>query len=314
MIQPLIVKYRPTEFNAVLGQTAIVASLTDALESGSSRAFILAGPSGTGKTTLARIIAAKVNADKSNIIEVDAASRTGIDDMRQLTSTLSLSALGDNPARVLIVDEAHALSKAAWQSLLKSIEEPPPHVYWCLCTTELGRIPATIQGRCAVYKTKLVPFEPIYKLIRRVAKAEGWTVAPDVLQTIAESADGSPRRALAGLAQCHAIEDADEVARMMQSVGTGDDDTIELCRALVTGQTSWSKLSSRIRKLPEGTDVESVRRVVFDYVSKAAADTEGESKVLALLTVLTAFAEPYPANAGRGHLLLSIGRVLYATE
>jgi DNA polymerase-3 subunit gamma/tau len=313
-IEPLITRYRPDDFDGVIGQPDVVKALRLTLSKGDSRAFLFYGPAGTGKTTLARIVAKHVGADRLNVREVDAAKYNGVDDMRELTSMLGLSALGKSPARVLIVDEAHAISKAAWQSLLKSIEEPPPHVYWMFCTTELAKVPKTIQTRCQTYGLKPVDPEVLHKFIRGVAKAEGMTVDPEVLEAVAYEAQGSPRRALSALGQCAGLDSADAVRRMMGKMGEPDDEMIEFCRTLVSGQVSWVKLSAKVMKLPSDQDPETVRRVVFDYITKACADTTAPDKAAGLLNVLEAFAQPYPPDAAKGHLLLSVGRVCFATE
>lgn len=305
----LITKYRPSTFDQVVGQDQLVRSIQGVLAKGTARAFILAGPAGTGKTTVGRLIAQAVKANPHNITEVDAASKTGIDDMRALTSTLGLAALGDSPARVFIIDEAHMLSKAAWNSLLKAVEEPPPHLYWVFCTTDPAKIPSTIKTRCQQYTTVPVGDDALLKLLRSVAKQEKLSPAEGVLELIVENAAGSPREALSELALCAQCEDEEEARRLLRRASQGDDATIDLCRTLASGTTAWSKLAAKATKI-EG-DAESVRFVVFDYMSKVAAGATDPAKAAAALSVLDAFKTPYPQNAGVGHLLLSLGRIAF---
>src|SRR5438128_345223 len=125
MTESLLTKYRPSCFEEILGQEAVVRSLFNALTKRSSHAFLFSGPSGTGKTTLARLAAAQLQCHPRDIQEVDAASNTGVDDMRGVSADLLYKPLGDGAVKVVILDEAQMLSKQAWNSLLKVIEESP---------------------------------------------------------------------------------------------------------------------------------------------------------------------------------------------
>ena len=161
----LATKYRPQTFEEVIGQPQAVASIKTVLKRQSSRSFILTGPSGTGKTTLGRIIATTVGAVKSAIVEVDAASNTGVDAMREILEMTQYRGFG-GAGRVFIIDECHMLSANAWNSMLKGIEEPPPGIYWVLCTTEPTKIPKTIKTRCVQYDLQPVGVDDIYTLIK----------------------------------------------------------------------------------------------------------------------------------------------------
>src|SRR3989304_1453147 len=142
-------KYRPKHFEEVIGQIEIVKSLQNLIETGKMpKSFLFTGPSGTGKTTLARIIANKLGCDIQNIIEVDAATNTGVEDMRVLCEGLRYPAFGLTTVKVAIVDECQEISKSSWSSLLKIIEEPPSHLYFVFCTTEPSKVLDTIKTRC----------------------------------------------------------------------------------------------------------------------------------------------------------------------
>src|SRR5678815_3051590 len=137
-------KYRPLTFDEVIGQDKVVADLRRVVRERRAKSFIFSGPSGVGKTTLARIVAnafAGYMATVANIEEVPAADHTGVDAMRAVANRALYRALGDSPVKAIIVDEAHRLSGAAWDVLLKPIEEPPEHVYWMFCTTHPAKIP-----------------------------------------------------------------------------------------------------------------------------------------------------------------------------
>jgi DNA polymerase III gamma/tau subunit len=302
-------KFRPTTFKEVIGQDATVSSLSKILKKGGTRAFLFTGPSGTGKTTLGRIIAAKVGCSRQNLVEIDAATNSGIDAMRAVTDSMQYSALGGSPTKVYILDEAHALSKAAWQSLLKAIEEPPPHVYWVICTTESAKIPATISNRCAVYALKPVPRNDLMDLLERVKEAEGFDTPTDVIQLIASKANGSPRFALTALAKCARVEDRAEAAELMDVMGDENEgEAIELCRALIKG-CEWEQAVEIVNKLKD-QNPESVRCVVAAYFQNAILGTKDGRRAGKLLDILAAFSKPYATTQGIYPVLLSIGDAL----
>ena len=304
----ILTKYRPKTFDDVVGQKKVISSLKQALKDKVAHSFIFHGPSGTGKTTLARIVASQVGCTPENLKEVDAATYTGIDPMRELSQGLIFFGLG-HPTKVVIVDEAHALSKAAWQSLLKVVEEPPPHVYWCFCTTEYQKIPDTIMTRCLSYQLDLCSVDDVYELLNRITDAERMKVQEDVLYLVAETCDGSPRQALSRLCLVYGCEDRKQAAQLLRHATIDDGDAITLCKALLAG-TTWEKAMCIVNAF-EGTNPESVRIVIASYLTAVARKTKGERQVVAVLRILEAFADPYPSHVtSPAHLLLSIGEVL----
>jgi DNA polymerase III subunit gamma/tau len=304
----LIIKYRPKSFDEIIGQQAIIKSLRGVLKKKTSKAFLFVGSAGTGKTTLARIVANHLGCDSRNIIEIDAASTNGVDAMRDVTASLGYSALGTKPGRMVILDEAGQLSKQAWTSLLKTVEEPPPHVFFAFCTTDGGKVPPAAFTRCTAYTLSPVPTDEINDLLVRVAKEEGMETSEDVIYFIAEKADGSPRQALAGLAMCSRCETRKEAAGLLRTLVDGNTDVIELCRGLAKG-TTWSGAMKLLEKIGD-VDAEAVRQMVLSYFAKAVSGTTNEETAKKGLAVLSAFERPFVVGNNKHCLLLSLGELL----
>jgi len=188
-------KYRPQKFKEVLGQDHIVKVLESSIENGNiAHAYIFAGSRGTGKTSIARIFAKEIGTTLNDISEIDAASNTGVDDIRALNESVSTLPF-ESTYKVYILDEAHMLSKSAWNALLKTIEEPPKHVIFILATTEANKIPETIISRCQTYSFKKPTQKVLKDVVIATAKKEGFSLEPASADLIALLGDGSFRDA-----------------------------------------------------------------------------------------------------------------------
>jgi DNA polymerase-3 subunit gamma/tau len=216
-------KWRPQRFDDVVGQQAVTRTLRNALTSGRlAQAFVFAGPRGVGKTTTARILARALNCVKGpsadpcgvcdacveiaegrdiDVLEIDAATHTQVDNVREVIIAGLAIAPVRNRYKVFIIDEVQQLSNASFNALLKSIEEPPPHVVFMMATTELEKIPETVLSRSQVYEFRTIGTRTIAQQLRRIVDAEGISVGDDSLQLLARDADGSMRDAQSKLDQ-----------------------------------------------------------------------------------------------------------------
>ncbi|MBT6093642.1 MAG: DNA polymerase III subunit gamma/tau, partial [Rhodospirillaceae bacterium] len=217
--QVLARKYRPTAFSGLIGQDVLVRTLTNAFKTGRlAHAFILTGVRGVGKTTTARIIARALNCigpdgtgepttepcgecehckaiaeDRHvDVLEMDAASRTGVDDIRELIDGVRYRPTSAR-YKVYIIDEVHMLSKNAFNALLKTLEEPPEHVKFIFATTEIRKVPVTVLSRCQRFDLRRVEIQTLENHFSSIAENEGATLSATALHLIARAADGSVR-------------------------------------------------------------------------------------------------------------------------
>lgn len=188
--------YRPHTFDDVCGQSHIVDVLKAAIKNKKiAHAYLFAGTRGTGKTSIARIMARELGITEKDLYEIDAASNRGIDDIRELREGVFAMPF-ESPYKLYIIDEAHMLTKEAWNALLKTLEEPPAHALFVLATTELHKVPDTIQSRCESYSFKQPTRDILSKHIAHVAKQEGYTTDTAAAELVALLAEGSFRDAL----------------------------------------------------------------------------------------------------------------------
>ncbi len=192
-------KYRPKDFTEVIGQDHIVKAIEGALKSGKvSHAYLLSGPRGTGKTTIARIIANALGTSASDIYEMDGASNRKIEDARDIKENVRTLPF-DSKYKVYILDEVHMLTKEAWNALLKTIEEPPEHAIFILATTEIEKVPETIVSRCQTFVFKKPTDTILANVVTNIGKNEGYTIMEGGAELIALLGDGSFRDTISTL-------------------------------------------------------------------------------------------------------------------
>lgn len=305
----LHIKYRPTQLDEVVGQGHCIPALKGLLD-GSAHAFIFTGASGVGKTTLARIMARELGATAFDaIVEVDAATHGGVDAIREIVDMAkSPPMLGGS--RAIIVDEAHTLSKTAWQSLLKSVEEPRDDVFWFFATTETGKIPRTIVTRCVSFELRLIRTDDIFDRLVEVDETEGLKVPDAILDVVAQSAQGSMRAALVGLAAVKGITEPKAAAEALRFAVAGDD-TIDFVRYLLSGNVQWEATMSRLERLGD-FQPDALRITIANYLSAVVAKTKDPARAAGMLNIIEAFAKPYDPATARAGFMLSLATLHFS--
>lgn len=310
--ESLITKHRPVKFTQMVGQKEVVASFRAALDDKASHAFLFTGPAGVGKTTLARLGAKYVGTSDANLTEVDAATYSGVDDMKSLTTTLSYRPLGKNGTKSLIIDECHAVSRQAWQSLLKMVEEPPSWVMWFFATTDIGKVPDSIKSRCSTYTLRPLRMAELFEYLLDIVEAERFDTPRQVIELCAKMADGSPRKALSNLAVCYAVKDRAEAAALIASSEAVQEGTpYALARAIADGW-KWDKIQPLLSSLADSdTSPETVRHTVRAYFTKLIIGTKDEKVVCQALRILDAFGEPCSPAEGFSPIVTAVGRSIF---
>ena len=280
-------KWRPQGFDSLVGQEAVRTALTNALETGRiAHAYLFAGPRGTGKTSTAKILAKAVNCEHGptpnpcnkcqncvrindgtsmDVFEIDAASNRGIDEIRDLREKVAFAPVNGR-YKVYIIDEVHMLTTEAFNALLKTLEEPPPHVIFILATTEPHKIPATIHSRCQRFDFKRVTDSDIVKRLREVADGSGIAVDDDALQLIAVQADGGMRDALSLLDQCGVMAERVSAETVRSVLGiVGREALRDLVKAVGEGNVPEA-LELLESLLAGGKDVKQIITELAEYL------------------------------------------------
>ena len=288
MTQALYRKWRPHQWNEVVGQQHIVQTLTNAIRADRvGHAYLFAGPRGTGKTTIARLIAKAVNCQKENLglrpcnecdhckavnenrfmdlIEIDAASNTGVDDIRDLRDKINFSP-SQGQYKIYIIDEVHMLSTAAFNALLKTLEEPPPHAIFVLATTEIHKIPATVLSRCQRHEFRRVPVDEIVGQLKRIAEDEKIEVNDDALTLIARQSAGGMRDAISLLDQLSSTGQTIDLALTQKVLGTATSQTVLDLITSISNDKPAPAMDAIHRALDSGADPRALARQIVDYL------------------------------------------------
>lgn len=280
-------QWRPQDFDALVGQKAVKTTLKNALASGKiAHAYLFSGPRGTGKTSMARILAKALNCEQGptaepcgqcgncqrivqgtslDVIEIDAASNTSVDNIRDLREQVAFTP-AESLYKVYIIDEVHMLSTGAFNALLKTLEEPPAHAVFILATTDPQKVPATIQSRCQRFEFRRVTVDEIAEHLAMVAAGSGIEADADALRLIAIQAEGGMRDALSLLDQCGVMAKRVTVATVREVLGiVGREALHELTGAIGRRQLPQA-LATLNLLLEQGKDVKQVLTELIEYL------------------------------------------------
>ena len=288
MSQAFYRKWRPQTWHEVIAQDHIIITLQNAVAADRvTHAYLFAGPRGTGKTSSARLLAKAVNCQEENfserpcnhcphcesvnqgrfldLIEIDAASNTSVDDVRDLRDKINFLP-NQGRFKVYIIDEVHMLSTAAFNALLKTLEEPPPHAIFILATTEVHKIPATVLSRCQRHEFRRIPVSEMVLNLETIAENEGLKVESEVLDLVARQATGSLRDAVSLLDQLATTSQEITLDTAQTILGTATSQSVmEIVDAILEADSA-SGLDALHRTLDSGSDPRQFARQVVDYL------------------------------------------------
>lgn len=291
----LFTKYRPTTFDEMVGNKHVIKAVKKLTNKKDiPHSWMFTGMSGSGKTTIARIIASKLGAKSSGIFEINASDLTGVDSVREIAKNCKYRVAG-SPVSVYIFDECHMWSVSAQNAILKVLEDAPNHTYFILATTDPHKLLGTIRTRCEEFKFDPVEDNDIIDLLMAVAEKEEITLAEDIFIEIAANAAGSPRLALNMLERCSAVDTVEDAKKLVTGLGIdfqveGDINTSgEIFNTLLSEtnkKDAWDKISVILGKaLDEKRNTDEIRKGLTGRMGKYLLKGNNRGLANAVLTI-----------------------------
>ena len=298
--EQLTLKYRPKTWKTFVGNNSVAQSIQQLIEEDKlPKAILLSGPSGTGKTTIARIIKNQLGASNDDYREYDIGDTRGIDNIRTLSRDSIYKPLNGNK-RIYLLDEIQGATPDAFSAMLKWLEDAPKHVLVILATTHPQKLPKAVLTRCTQYELKPVAPKDIMMLLKKIVKREGKEdYDTSLLKAIVKQSEGSPRQALSILQAVLQVEDTEQALELINKTVFSEANVLEICRMIVQN-VEWNNLRKMLEPLDKDADYEHIRWSVLNYTMKVLAGTPTSDKADRLADILELFSEPwfYTKKAG----------------
>ncbi|MHA1591482.1 MAG: AAA family ATPase [Candidatus Heimdallarchaeaceae archaeon] len=299
---------RPSSFDEMIGNVSVIASLKRLVKrEDRPHTYLFSGPTGCGKTTLARIVSKEVGCRERSIIELNAANSRGIDTSREVAATASLSSIYGG-SKAYIFDECHQLTKPAMQALLKVIEDTPSNCYFFFCTTDPGSLIPTLRNRCTEFQVHSLNVEEMFELLVDIVVCQEMKVEDEILVLISETCDGCPRKALVSLEKVKDIKDPDKAIDLITEESNRSSSILDLYKSLVTIPSLRMKKRKKIFEILENIedDPESIRiallKLFLKYLNRC--DDETTAKDIAKLIKIFSQNVYYGGRAQLGVLIV----------
>ncbi len=305
--QALYLKWRPQNFDDVIGQEHITRTLQNSIQMNRIRhAYLFSGPRGTGKTSTARLLAHALGSRDMDLIEIDAASHTGVDDVRDLRDKIQFMP-AEGQYKVYIIDEVHRFSGSAFDALLKTLEEPPDHAIFVLATTEIDKVPDTIKSRCLQFEFRRVALREVADRLMMIAEAEGLHIDRDALELIARYGTGSVRDSISLLDQI--VSDPDEhitLGLAQKILGTANNEAVgQLADAILNGDavTGLHLINDAV---DSGSDPHQLGQQLVEYLRNVLLAQTASADLIEAADEMRQVYQRQAQQVSRGGLLKAI--------